>query len=99
MEMHWLIKYLRYHILWTIVGAYCILTVGLYSIFEIDIMIPCLVKKILNVNCPGCGLTRASASLMVLDVKSAYNYNKMVFVVIPASLYFVYRDMVSFKKG
>lgn len=49
------------------------------------IMLPhetnCLVKAISGFPCPTCGMTRASFSLLGLNVTQAYQYHPLVFVV------------------
>lgn len=37
--------------------------------------IPCLIKKITGLDCPGCGNTRASLALLRFDIKSMLQYN------------------------
>ena len=44
-------------------------------------------------NCPACGLTRAMASLLRGDFVSAFDYNKMVFVVFFFIVGFIFRDL------
>ena len=36
---------------------------------------PCLIKKILGIRCPSCGLTRAMRCLFQLDILSSMKYN------------------------
>jgi hypothetical protein len=43
--------------------------------------IPCLFHLATGLQCPGCGLTRASLALLRGDVQSAYNFNQLVFYV------------------
>ena len=47
----------------------------IYLIFIKQITIPCASKKIFNLSCPACGLTRAFKSLLKLDITKALNYN------------------------
>ena len=35
----------------------------------------CILKKIFNINCPGCGLTRSFRSIIKLDLIASINYN------------------------
>ena len=39
------------------------------------IKINCLFKSLLNIRCPGCGLTRSFRAIFNLDFDSAFNYN------------------------
>lgn len=62
-----------------------------------DITIPCFFHTLFDIHCPGCGLTRAFMSLMKLDFQSAYNYNPLIFIVIPSIIYFIIKDYLNFK--
>jgi len=43
----------------------------------------CISKLITDVDCPGCGMTRAVQHCIHLDFQTAWNYNKMFIVVFP----------------
>jgi len=47
----------------------------IYLIFIKQISIPCASKKLFNISCPACGLTRAFKSLLKLDIANAIEYN------------------------
>ena len=49
----------------------------------------CPIKLILGIDCPGCGMTRALKSVIMLDFKAAFNYHPMIFVIIPEAVYYV----------
>ena len=46
--------------------------------------IHCPIKFITDISCPGCGMTRAVISAVKLDFKSAFYYNPMWCVTLPA---------------
>ena len=50
-------------------------------ILEKGFEIPCLIKKITNLECPGCGITRMFISLFKLDFYQAFRYNPLVFIL------------------
>ncbi len=52
--------------------------------------IGCIFKRLFNVVCAGCGMTRALLSLMSFDIKSAVYYNPMVFSLPVLFLYFIF---------
>ncbi len=55
--------------------------------------IPCLFKELTGYDCPGCGITRMIFALMRLDIKSAFNFNPLVFIYAPfIAMYFIYND-------
>jgi hypothetical protein len=41
--------------------------------------IPCLFNYVTGLQCPGCGLTRASMAILRGDFQAAYNFNQLVF--------------------
>jgi hypothetical protein len=42
----------------------------------------CIHKKILNFNCPGCGMTKALSSFLHCRFKQAFNYNFGIFPLV-----------------
>ena len=55
----------------------------------------CLSKYFFDVKCYGCGMTRGIQHLIHLDFQSAYNYNKLSFIVLPL---FIILVLIEFKK-
>ncbi len=47
----------------------------------------CLFKTFFDIECYGCGITRAILSAIQLDFESAYVYNHLVVVVLPIFIY------------
>lgn len=43
----------------------------------------CLSKRFFNVECYGCGMTRAAISLTQFKLYEAWEYNKLSFIVFP----------------
>lgn len=93
-----LYKYLRVNYLFTIVAVYFLLSTSLNALTDIDVCIPCLWKTIFNVNCPGCGLTRAFINLLKLDFKHAFEMNKFIFIILPLGIYYLLSDLKRFKQ-
>lgn len=60
----------------------------LYGLFVMHtgIGVPCIINLITGYKCPGCGISRMCMALMRLDVNSAYNYNKVLFLLLPILL-------------
>ena len=55
----------------------------------------CVSMLLFNKECYGCGMTRAIQHLIHFDFKSAYDYNKLSFIVFPM---FVYLTLVEVRK-
>ena len=66
-------------------------------VFEIDILLPCIWKKLFNQECLGCGLSRAFIELVKLNFEKAYFYNKLVFIVFIFSIFLFISDFKKFK--
>lgn len=47
----------------------------------------CLVVILTGMPCPACGLTRAGFSLITLQFTDAWNYNWVIFLIVPLVLY------------
>lgn len=58
----------------------------------------CISKLLLNVECFGCGMTRAIQHAIHLEFKTAYQYNKLVVIVLPLLLYVYFQEMINFSK-
>ena len=48
----------------------------------------CPSKRLLDMECLGCGMTRATQHSIHLDFKTAWEYNKLFVVVVPAIIYY-----------
>jgi hypothetical protein len=46
----------------------------------------CPSKRFLHIECPGCGLTRAVQHAIHCDLKRAWEFNKLVIVILPILL-------------
>lgn len=82
----------------TVLALYLIAAVSMRFAGIADIFPSCIVSKIIGRSCPGCGLTRAGISMLKLDFKAAWNFNPMIFLFVPAALYFLIADIRSFYK-
>jgi hypothetical protein len=47
----------------------------------------CLFKNIFGRECYGCGMTRAILSAIHFDFEAAFNFNKLVIIVLPLFIY------------
>jgi hypothetical protein len=53
-------------------------------------LVPCLVRKVTHMPCPGCGITRASVALVQGDLHTAWHYHPFAFLLIPLALGFLF---------
>lgn len=73
---------------YTIIGLVVWLALPLYlliqpaTFFDSGIAI-CPSKRFLNFECPGCGLTRAVQHAIHFEFQSAWQYNKLVVIILP----------------
>ena len=49
----------------------------------------CVFRQVANIDCAGCGLTRASHELVHLRIASAISYNPLVVLALPFIFYWV----------
>lgn len=50
-------------------------------ILKYNIGIPCIFFELTNLYCPGCGMTRAIKSLILLDFYQAIRYNTLIIIL------------------
>lgn len=98
-ELTTILRYLQSNILLVIVISYIFISVLLKSFFGINITIPCLWTTIFGVKCPGCGLTTASVELTHLHFAEAFKINPLVYLVVPAVIYYILSGYFVFRKG
>ena len=54
----------------------------------------CPIRLVFNLDCPGCGLTRACVSALKLDFVSAFNYHPLFWLIGPEFIYALFSDYV-----
>ena len=91
-------QYILYHKYIFIVGAYFMVSSILMAITDVDICIPCLWKKLFSFHCPGCGITTAFVNPMKFQIIDAFNSNPLIFILIPAGVYYLKSDYEWFKQ-
>ncbi len=71
--------------------ALILILIGIFSYLHTsyNIGIPCVIHTTTGLDCPGCGMTRATVSVFKLDFQSAFEYNPIVFLVIPLLAYLI----------
>lgn len=53
------------------------------NFFDSDTTVVCLSRQLLDMECWGCGLTRSVMHALHGDFSGAWNYNKLIIVVLP----------------
>ena len=90
-------EYLWRNKVYALALAYFLVGAGLKMAFSVNILPPCLSVLLLDVQCPGCGITRACIALLSFDFQAAWNLNKLVFFIIPVFLITGIRDFLRFR--
>lgn len=73
-----------------------------YCVIAIITGIPCLIKGLTGVSCPGCGMTRSFLALLRLDFSGAWYYHPLVFYLLiatPIMLILYLQDKDKYSKG
>ena len=72
-----------------------LLIAAFYLVLHI-IEVGCPFKFITGISCPGCGMTRAWLSLLLRgDLKAAFHYHPLFWILIPGVPLFLYRHRFS----
>ena len=56
----------------------------------------CLSVVIFDIQCYGCGMTRAIQHMINFDFTAAYNYNKLSFIVFPLLVFMIIKEFFYF---
>jgi len=54
----------------------------------------CLIKNLFGVECYGCGITKAVIACVQFDFIRAFNYNKLIVIVMPLIVYLGVKEIV-----
>ena len=58
----------------------------------------CLIRNLFGIECWGCGITKAVIAAIQLDFVRAFNYNKLIVIVMPLLLYLWAKEIYSYIK-
>jgi len=64
-------------------AAYLILS------YVTDMGIPCMIRVLAGVYCPGCGITRMLFSILSFDLYGAFRMNPLMFILLPFFTVFI----------
>jgi hypothetical protein len=93
------LTYIKREWIWAVFIGYELVAVVLAMFTKIDIAIPCLFTKLTGTECPGCGMTRATMSIMKFDFERAWHFNKLSFVILPILVTLILMDFKKFYKS
>ncbi|MGE8302559.1 MAG: DUF2752 domain-containing protein [Sphingobacterium paramultivorum] len=91
-----LLKYLKYHWIYSLVLGYFGIAISLYLFTDIHILVPCLWKAASGYDCPGCGLTTALIALLRLEFREAWLENPLIYMLVPLLTGLILRDFATF---
>jgi len=66
--------------------ALILLGIGaLYALFVhiTGLAVPCPIRLVTGLECPGCGVSRMMMSIFRLDLRAAFHYNMAIFCLLP----------------
>lgn len=67
---------------------------------EFNIKIPCIFNSITGLLCPACGISRMCVSILKGNYYEAFNYNKLIFLLIPLFFFWFIKWSADYvKKG
>lgn len=58
--------------------------------------IPCYIRKLTGLYCPGCGITGMLIDLIHLDFFGAFTHNQMLFISLPFIIYIIVKVSVGY---
>lgn len=79
---------------WAVVGLVCL--VLLLRPRGSGLGLPCVVHSLTGLYCPGCGASRALASLLRLEFYQALRWNPLLVVLLPFALFYLGWGSISF---
>ena len=93
---------MKIRLIQTIKNTIAILCLGifLYILYLHKISLPCPFKLATHLNCPSCGVSRMCVSMLHKDMRRAFYYNQVLFLIFPALvLYYIFFQIRFIKTG
>lgn len=79
-----------------LIGILIIFILILLLMWNFNIRIPCIFYELSGLYCPGCGMTRATLSLLQLDFYQAIRFNIFSIIVIPFIAFYTIVEIYSY---
>ena len=91
-------EYIVANKIYAIAIGYFLIAILLERFSNISITPPCLSVLLLDVKCPGCGLTRAFIHMLNLDFALAWKSNFLALIITPILLVLFILNLLQFRK-
>ena len=80
-------------------NIFILLGINLFAFICISgkLKLDCIFKRLFNISCPGCGLTRSFRALLRFDIISSFKYNifgPILFIIIIIGIIFLIKDII-----
>ena len=62
-----------------------------------EFMLPCITKKIIGIDCPGCGLQRSLISILNGDFATAFTAYPPIYAILLLLSFFIYQSFIKIK--
>jgi len=62
-----------------------------------EFMLPCITKKIIGIDCPGCGLQRSLISILNGDFAIAFTTYPPIYAILLLLSFFIYQSFIKIK--
>jgi hypothetical protein len=92
-------KYIRANFILALALCYFLFSSFLKIFFELDILLPCIWKKMFGSECYGCGLTTAFIEVLKCNFYEAYRINFLIYPVLTIALFVFIITILKFRKG
>lgn len=76
------------------VGFPLLVMIGVWILYTFGNPLFCVFHKLTGLYCPGCGSGRASAALLHLDFKAAFQYNCLYVLLLPFIVYYLLKQYI-----
>ena len=87
-------SFFRENIIVVLVVSYLVFSVLLKLFSGIDYLIPCLWKTFFGFECSGCGVTLSVIEIIKGDFKTAWELNKITFLILPLLLFYSFKEVI-----
>ena len=73
------------------------LAITLFLVTLEEFMLPCITKKIIGIDCPGCGLQRSFISILNGDFATAFTTYPPIYTILLLLSFFIFQNFIKIK--